>query len=149
MSDNKQGQSVVKFKPGDHLIRTGQAGTHLFIIKSGQLEVYKTDKQGQKLPLAIIGSGEYVGETAVLLDDNYSSSVVALTDVEAIQLSKKIIDAQLKQVPTWLVALTRGLIDRLRKSNEALRKHDLRDDGLENQLRAIETNTANKKASGS
>ena len=144
MSDNKQGQSVVKFKPGDHLIRTGQAGTHLFIIKSGQLEVYKTDKQGQKLPLAIIGSGEYVGETAVLLDDNYSSSVV-----EAIQLSKKIIDAQLKQVPTWLVALTRGLIDRLRKSNEAFRKHDLRDDGLENQLRAIETNTANKKASGS
>lgn len=146
--DNKQGKSLVKFKPGDHLIRTGQAPTHLYIIKSGQLEVYKTDRQGQKLSLAIIGSGEYVGETAVLLDDNYSSSVMAVTDVEALQLSKKYIDEQLKQVPTWLVALTRGLIDRLRKANESMKKHSLHDEGLESQLKAIEQNTANKKAGG-
>ena len=145
MTDSKQGKVLVKFKPGDHLIRSGQAATHLFIIKSGQLEVYKTDKQGQKLPLAIIGSGEYVGETAVLLDDNYSSSVAALTDVEALQLSKAYIDAQLKQVPTWLVALTRGLIDRLRRSNETMKKHSLHDESLESRLRAIEANSANKK----
>ncbi|MEO0335469.1 MAG: cyclic nucleotide-binding domain-containing protein [Pseudomonadota bacterium] len=144
--DNKQGKNLVKFKPGDHLIRVGQAGSHLYIIKSGQLEVYKTDKQGEKLPLALIGSGEYVGETAVLLDDNYSSSVVALTDVEALQLSKSYIDNQLKQVPTWLVALTRGLIDRLRKSNESMKKHDLHDEGLASRLKAIEDNTASKKS---
>jgi CRP-like cAMP-binding protein len=84
----------------------------------------------------------------VLLDDNYSSSVIALTDVEALQLSKSYIDNQLKQVPTWLVALTRGLIDRLRRSNESMKKHNLHDEGLEGRLKAIETNTANKKADG-
>lgn len=132
--------SLVKFKPGDHLIREMQKGTHLYIIKEGQLEVYKTKKNGEKIPVAIIGSGEYVGETAVLLDDNYSSNVVALTKVTAVQLEKKYVDAQIKQVPTWLTALTIGLIDRLRRANDVLKKHDLVDEALESRLRAIEEN---------
>jgi len=139
--EKNQGMSVVKFKPGDHLIRTGQAGTHLYIIKSGQLEVYKTGKSGEKLSIAIIGSGEYVGETAILLDDNYSSNVLALTDVEALQLTKKYVDAQLKQVPTWLVALTKGLIGRLRRGNESMKRHDVHDEGLANQVKAIGENS--------
>ena len=131
---------IVKFKPGDHLIRAMQPGTHLYIIKEGQLEVYKQNKEGEKIPVAIIGSGEYVGETAVLLDDNYNSNVVALTKVTALQMSKKHIDAQLKNVPSWLVALTIGLIDRLRKANDVLKKHDLVDESLDSRLRAIEEN---------
>jgi len=142
--DKNKGKNIAKFKPGDHVVRANQTGSHLYIIKSGQLEVYKTSKSGDKLPLAIIGSGEYVGETAVLLDDNYSSNVVALTDVEALQLSKSYIDAQMKNVPVWLTALTRGLVDRLRRANETLRKHELHDQGLENQLKAIEQNSGRK-----
>ncbi len=140
MSQKNKGMSLVKFKPGDHLIREMQKGTHLYIIKEGQLEVYKTKKNGEKIPVAIIGSGEYVGETAVLLDDNYSSNVVALTKVTAVQLEKKYVDAQIKQVPTWLTALTIGLIDRLRRANDVLKKHDLVDEALESRLRAIEEN---------
>lgn len=140
MSQQSKGMSLVKFKPGDHLVREMQPGTHLYIIKEGQLEVYKTKKGGEKIPVALIGSGEYVGETAVLLGDNYSSNVVALTKVEAIQLDKKYIDNQLKQVPSWLTALTIGLIDRLRRVNEVLKKHDLVDEALESRLKAIEEN---------
>lgn len=140
MSQQNKGMSLVKFKPGDHLIREMQKGTHLYIIKEGQLEVYKNKKNGERIPVAIIGSGEYVGETAVLLDDNYNSNVVALTKVTAVQLEKKYVDAQIKQVPTWLTALTVGLIDRLRRVNEVLKKHDLVDEVLESRLKAIEEN---------
>ena len=140
MSNQSKGMKLVKFKPGDHLIREQQQGTHLYIIKEGQLEVYKTKKGGERIPVAIIGSGEYVGETAVLLNDNYNSNVVALTKVTAVQLEKKYVDAQLKQVPTWLTALTVGLIDRLRRVNEVLKKHDLVDEALESRLKAIEEN---------
>ena len=66
--------------------------------------------------------------------------MVALTKVTAVQLEKKYVDAQIKQVPTWLTALTVGLIDRLRKVNEVLKKHDLVDEVLESRLKAIEEN---------
>lgn len=140
MSQKNSGIQVVKFKPGDHLIRAMQPGTHLYIIKEGQLEVYKKNKSGERIPVAIIGSGEYVGETGVLLNDNYASNVVALTQVTALQMTKKHIDNQLKEVPSWLLALTVGLIDRLRKANEVLKKHDLVDESLDSRLKAIEEN---------
>jgi CRP-like cAMP-binding protein len=135
-----KGMSVVKFKPGDHLIREKQPATHLYIIKEGQLEVYKIGKDGEKIPVALIGSGEYVGETAVLLNDNYNSNVVALTKVTALQLEKKYVEAQIKQVPAWLTALTIGLVDRLRRANEVLKKHGLIDESLNSRLKAIEDN---------
>lgn len=132
--------NVVNFKAGDYLIREMQAGESIYIIKQGQVEVFQTSKNGQKIPLGIIGSGEYVGETAVLLDDNYSSNVVALTNVVAIKLSKSYVEAQLKSVPTWLIALTRGLIDRLRRANAVLKKHGLVDENLSSRVKAIEDN---------
>lgn len=133
--------TVVKFKPGDHLVREMQPGTHLYIIKEGQLEVYKKGKDGEKISVALIGSGEYVGETAVLINDNYSSNVVALTKVTALQLEKKYVEAQLKQVPTWLTALTIGLIDRLRRANEVLKNNGLVDENLSSRIKAIEDNS--------
>lgn len=139
-------KSVKKFRSGDHLVRADQVASALFIIRSGQLEVYKNAKDGSKLSVALIGSGEFVGETAVLLGDNYSSSVVALTDVEALVIPKETVEAQLKQVPGWLNALTKGLIDRLRRANDLLRKHEFHDEGLESRIEAIRTNHGKKQS---
>lgn len=142
--DSKAPSNVVEFEPGDFIIKEKTAGDALFIIKSGQLEVFKTDSNGGKIPLGIIGSGQYVGESAVLHDTNHTSNVVALTKVTAVKLSKKSIDQQLKQVPTWLVALTKGLITRLRHANDILRKNGLVDEGLAAAIKAAEANSGKK-----
>lgn len=138
--DSKSPSNLVEFKPGDFMIKEKGAGDALYIIKSGQLEVYKTDNQGNKIPLAIIGSGQYVGESAVLHGTSHTSNVIALTNVTAVKLSKSTIDQQLKQVPTWLVALTKGLITRLRHANDLMRKNGMIDESLAAAIKAAEKN---------
>ena len=56
MSDNAE----VTFEPGELIIRSGSSCDALYIIKEGQLEVYK-EKDGKRIPIGLIGSGQYVG----------------------------------------------------------------------------------------
>lgn len=144
MEPNQQ-TNLVEFYPGDFLAKETCGCDALYIIKEGQLEVYQIGKNGEKIILGIIGSGEYVGETALLMNRPYNSNVVALTKVTAIKLSKDTVNAQLKKVPAWLIALTKGLIVRLQASNENIRRHGISDEKLTSAVQAIESN--NKKAS--
>jgi CRP-like cAMP-binding protein len=138
-SNNSQpANNVVNFQPGDFIIREKTACDALFIIKEGQLEVFRTGAGGEKVPLGLISSGQYVGETALLMGKPHSSNVVALTPVVAIKLSKASIETQLKTVPAWLIALTKGLIERLQNQNETMRKNGWVDEGLASRLKTIE-----------
>lgn len=138
--ESKAPTNLVEFEAGEFMIKEKGAGDALFIVKSGQLEVFKTDSNGGKIPLGIIGSGQYVGESAVLHGTAHTSNVVALTKVTAVRLSKKSIDQQLKQVPSWLLALTKGLITRLRHANDLMRKNGLVDESLSAAIKAAEKN---------
>ena len=128
----------ISLLPGEFLIREKTTCDALYIIKEGQLEVFRTTSSGEKIPLGLISSGQYVGETALLLGKPNGSNVVALTNVKAIRLPKESIEAQLKTVPTWLVALTKGLIERLHNSNEIMRKNGWVDETLSTRLKAVE-----------
>lgn len=136
--DSSNQSNAISLNPGEYMIREKTACDALFIIKEGQLEVYKTGSNGEKIPVGMIGSGQYVGETALLLNRPHSSNVVALTPVKAIRLTKTSIEAQLKTVPAWLIALTKGLIERLQAQNEIMRRNGWIDEGLASRVKTIE-----------
>ena len=127
----------IKLEPGEFLIREKTKCEALFIIKEGQLEVYRTSAQNEKILIGMISSGEYVGETALFKGTPNSSNVVALTPVVAVRLTKAAIEAQLKTVPGWLIALTRGLIERLHKTNEIMLRNGIVDDTLSGKVKAV------------
>ena len=134
---------IVKFSPGEMVIQEKTNCDTLYVIKSGQLEVFKTGKGGQKIPLAIVNSGEYLGEGALLTGQNHSASAIALTEVQAINIGHEEMNAQLPQMPKWLSALTRGLVERLNHANELLRRNNIIDEQMMSAIQAIEVN--NKK----
>lgn len=136
--DSSNQSNIVTIAPGEFLIREKTPAEALYIIKEGQLEVYKTGANGEKIPIAMISSGQYVGETAVLLGTQNMSNVIALSPVKAVKLSKQSIDTQLKTVPAWLLALTKGLIERLHNANDLLRRNGWVDETLANRLKAVE-----------
>lgn len=136
--DSSNQTNTVEFKPGDFVIREKTGCDALYIIKEGQLEVYKTGSGGEKIVLGLISSGQYVGETALLLGKPHSSNVVALTPVKAIKLAKTSIESQLKTVPAWLIALTKGLIERLHNQNEIIRRNGWVDEKLAERVKTIE-----------
>lgn len=144
MSKNNE----VIFKPGDIVIQAKTQSTALYIVKEGQLEVYKTNKDGNRIPIGLISSGQYIGETALLLNRPHSSNVVALTEVKAIKIEKDAFEAQLKNTPPWFLALTKGLVERLHQMNDILRRNDLVDDKLATKVTALEEHSkALKKTS--
>ena len=53
---------------GQHLIRMGEQGTKLYLIRKGQICVAKPPDQsgGQAITLAILGRGHFVGERTLV-----------------------------------------------------------------------------------
>ncbi|MCM2281050.1 MAG: cyclic nucleotide-binding domain-containing protein [Bdellovibrionaceae bacterium] len=139
----------VKFKSGDLIFQEKQGSDALFIIKSGQVQIFRLGKDREsRIPLGIAGSGEYLGELSVLLGQPHSSNALALTDVVAVQLKKDVIDDQLKNSPPWLVGMVKGLVSKLQRTNEILRRNNLVDETLANTVTAIEDNHKRSQKAG-
>lgn len=133
----KEKVQEVEYNAGDYILREGANCDHLIIVKSGQIEVFKTGHGGSHIPLGLVQSGEYLGEMAMISDRPHSANAVALTKTICIRIPTSVIEEQLKELPSWLVALTRGLVYKLNKTNDVLRRNGLVDDTISTAVRAI------------
>lgn len=136
----------VSFRAGDTIFAENDPCAALFIIKKGQIEVFRTVKDGPRILLGLVGSGEYLGELGILSEQPFhSATAIALTEVEAIRLPVAVINEQLKLAPSWLLGLTRGLGSKLRRANEVLRRNGVVDDILENTIQTVLENERRRK----
>ncbi len=130
--------TTIKFKKGDIILREKASPDRLYIIKKGQIKIFRDGGgEGKEIPLAIVNSGEYLGEMSIIMEAPHTASAMALTDVEAVYIDKKGIEEQLKQCPQWLVGITRLLIDRLNRTNEVLRRNGIVDERILGAIKAI------------
>ncbi|MCS6913870.1 MAG: cyclic nucleotide-binding domain-containing protein [Myxococcota bacterium] len=102
---------------GTLVIREGEEGDTAFIITSGQCEVYKT-VDGKKVPLQVLKAGEVVGEMALLTSAPRSASVLALTDVKLMVVTRDVIEQEMNSMKPWMGALVRSLANRFREYQE-------------------------------
>ncbi len=131
---------VKKYPAGEFLFKEKSPSGTIYIIKTGKVHVYKMGKNQTEIPLAIIGPGEFLGEVSVISDKPHSASAITLTDVECVEISKEAMEEQFKSAPSWLLALTRGLVHRLIRTNDLLRKNGYVDDSLQTTVDAIKKN---------
>ncbi len=80
------------YRPGQVIIRQGDAGTTFFSVVNGEVEVVKEleerdGQQGERL-LARLGPGSYFGEEALLEDKPRHATVRAKTAVDLVCLSR-------------------------------------------------------------
>ena len=136
---NSNNVQEIVYQPGDYILREGAMCDALLVVKQGQIEVFKYDKQKKKIPLALVNSGEYLGEMSLVTDRPHSANAVALTETTCLKINNEVLEHQLRSAPTWLVALTRGLVVKLHKTSELLKRNGIVDDGLYEAVKAIET----------
>jgi len=74
-------------EPGSFVIQEGDDGNHLFVIKSGDMEVY-TSLKDERIDLATLGPGEIFGEISILTGSPTTANVVALTRAELVKFSR-------------------------------------------------------------
>lgn len=105
---------------GTALIRQGDAGDSLFILREGLLEVRKSFDGGPETVLDNIHPGQSFGEMSLLLGDPRSATIAAKVDTMVVEITKEAMTHLMQERPE----LVRYLADLLaqRQSNTAAKQ---------------------------
>ena len=106
--------SLLRLTAGDVLLRQGDAGTSMYVVVAGRLDVTHCASDGTKTLLGEVRRGEHVGEGALLDDASRMATVTAASDTTVLELSRAALDAFLAQHPTVRESLRGSLEYRLR-----------------------------------
>ncbi len=115
----------VSFKTGDILFKEGDTTYHFYVIQEGEVEIFKTGADGKKIVLGVVTAGSSLGEFAMLDHMPRSATAQAMTHVSAALVSEDAYQQLIEELPDWAVAVMRGMIDRIRATNDLIRKAGL------------------------
>ena len=79
------------FEKDDYIIKQNDSGDSLYVINDGVVSVYLDNENKDKVFLAKLGVGDFVGEGSLLTGEPRSANVIAETPCIVIKVSKDII----------------------------------------------------------
>jgi CRP-like cAMP-binding protein len=109
-----------KYARGEIILRQGEEGIGLFIIKKGKVKVSKTLASGKTIDIAVHSDGEYFGELAMLDNKPRTATVTAIEDTEVYIMTYWEFKALLESKPEIALSLLPVLVERFRETNEQL-----------------------------
>lgn len=111
-------------KTGDWIIREGETGRNLYLIKKGKAEIVKEEPEFNDFQvLAVLEPGDWVGEMAYLEKEPRSASIRATEEMEVLTLDlEKLENSPDKQTLYEKIVnrLTKRVSQRLRKTDDNL-----------------------------
>lgn len=109
------------------LIRDGDPGESLFLLRKGRAKVFLGDATGREVILALIGPGDFFGELALIDDAPCSASVMTLEESEFVSIGKREFRQLLASSPGMAVNLLNVLAGRLREADLQIESLALKD----------------------
>jgi CRP/FNR family cyclic AMP-dependent transcriptional regulator len=106
---------------GQNLFHAGEPGDSLFIVHSGQIELYIKDTAGQKIVLTIAESRDLFGELSLLDNEPRTATAVALTDSGLLVLDRDDLLLLFKKNPDCALHMLAGMGQMTRKADKLLR----------------------------
>lgn len=91
MQVNKEpGIQYAVYEPGQIIIKQGDVGRSLYVIRSGEVEVLREGRDGEPAEIfGTLGPGEHFGETAVFQNVRRTATVRAKTEVQLLVLERE------------------------------------------------------------
>ena len=77
--------------PGEDIVREGEEGQTMYIIKSGEAVVWVRGKDGARTEVARFGPGDFFGEVALATSRPRVATVTAVTGVELVEIPRPVI----------------------------------------------------------
>lgn len=77
--------------PGEDIVREGEQGQTMYIIKSGEAVVWVRGKDGARTEVARLGPGDFFGEVALATSRPRVATVTAVTGVELVEIPRPVI----------------------------------------------------------
>lgn len=106
-----QTSAVLAYAPTERIIEQNAAGSSLFLLVRGEVEV-QIRRGDQATPVAKLGPGECFGEMSLLAGEPRNATVVALTEVEAVEIAKPAFAALVRAHPEMVERLSELLARR-------------------------------------
>ena len=106
---------------GATLFNTGDPGESLYIVRSGEVELYIRDTTGQKIVLTVAGTNEIFGELALLDNKPRTATAIALVDSELLELDREDLILLFQKTPAAALRLLAAMGHMTRKADELLR----------------------------
>ena len=116
--------SVVDTMPltqGQTLFQAGEPGESLFVVQSGEIELFIKDTAGQKIVLAVSREGDVFGELSLLDTGPRTATAVALTDTELLVLDRDDLLLLFQKKPDAALHMLSAMGGMTRRADELLR----------------------------
>src|SRR5687768_12812611 len=107
-----------KHPPGHVIFQEGTESDSFYIIRQGQIDIFRNHGTPDQVKLATIPPGRVLGEIACLDNGPRTATAVAKTDVHLTRVAADTLRWQLKQCPQWFAAVVLDLVERLRATDD-------------------------------
>jgi len=113
---------LVRYTAGQIVFNYGDPGHALYIVRSGEVEIYIKNDQGEKIVLEISKPGDIFGEVSLLDDGPRTAWVAAVTGVELLRLDREHFEDYVRRYTPAALNLLSVAARRLRKSDDFIRR---------------------------
>src|SRR5438477_7601824 len=122
---------LVSFAAGETVFEYGEPGDAIYVISSGEVEVFFKNDTGERLVLEVASRGDFFGELSMLDQGTRSASVVATQPTQAFRLDRTDLEKFLHLRPSAAMDLLAAIGKRHRETVERLRHTATRNANVE------------------
>jgi CRP/FNR family transcriptional regulator, cyclic AMP receptor protein len=123
------------FKQGETIFETGDAGAEIYIVRSGRVEIYVENPDGEKVVLGENEHGDVIGELSFLDGGARTATATAVEDTQMLSLHRERLLEFIDEHPHAALDLLTVVGRRLRTTHELLRTQVSRNVNVEEQER--------------
>lgn len=110
------------FRAGATIFNAGQPGDALYVVRSGEVEIFFHSDTGDRILLETATAGGVFGEISLLDGGPRTASAVVTKDAELLVVDREDLEAFLKKRPEAALDLLAATGRRLRETNRILRQ---------------------------
>lgn len=123
------------FKQGETIFETGDPGAEIYIVRSGRVEIYVENPDGERVVLGENEHGDVIGELSFLDGGARTATATAVEDSQMLSLHRERLLEFIDEHPHAALDLLTVVGRRLRTTHELLRTQVSRNVNVEDQER--------------
>jgi uncharacterized membrane protein len=117
-----------RFGAGANIVKQGEAGDSMFVVKEGVVRVYLNGVgAAPDVTLREVTVGQYFGEFSLFDDKPRSAGAAAVTECELLELERDTLHEHILKRPRIAIAILAEMSERLRETNTLLSQRAAQD----------------------
>jgi CRP-like cAMP-binding protein len=111
---------------GQTVFKAGETGGAMYIVQSGQVEIFLFDNDGERITLGYVAPGDLFGEFSLLDNKPRSASAQAMENTRVVIVDQNDLSSLVKSHPAAALDMMAMLTQRIRESNTRVQERSIR-----------------------